>query len=277
MRDLGKESSRIEAELSGEQLEILVDATDNDKRRIIALLKKHGVEDTEIVEDPSVDLGDIIPTLRKAKVRLTESFFRDLAANVDMPFLGEEEIKDFCQNGKGLQFLTVLPYRVIEEYLILPLEISNETAQIALANPLNEKAMTVLEGLLGQRRVSWYVASLETVNRAIQRVYGEIHVKKALMDLYYRNPDESAHRVLFPSQKYWLIGTVAAIFVGFSVNSVMTIAILLAAVNVGYFVINPQLKSTFRCGASSRHEKSTTSLKANLKKSKMLNCLLTLC
>ena len=74
---------------------------------------------------------------------------------------------------------------------------------------------------------------------AIDRVYREIHVKKALMDLYYRNPDESAHKVLFPNQKRFIIGLIIATIVSCLVNSVLTFAFLFAAVNVFYFLINP--------------------------------------
>jgi hypothetical protein len=239
MYDFSKTNPKTEAELSVEQIEIMLDSVDDDKLKIIALLKKHGIQDTEIIEDQNVALGEIIPTLLKAKVRIPESFFRDLADHLYMPFAGEKEIENFCQSGQGFQWLTVLPYRVIEEYFLLPLEISDETAKIALANPLNHKAMMILKSLLGKRKLIWYAASSETVARAVQKVFGEIHVKKALKDLYYRNPDESAYRVLFPNQKYWLIGTFAALLVGLSINSVLTIAVLLAAINVGYFVINP--------------------------------------
>ena len=83
------------------------------------------------------------------------------------------------------------------------------------------------------------VAPSESVDMAIERVYREIHMKKALLDLYYRNPDESAHKVLFPSQKYFIIGVIVALVVSYLVNSALTFAFLFAAVNVFYFLINP--------------------------------------
>jgi cellulose synthase/poly-beta-1,6-N-acetylglucosamine synthase-like glycosyltransferase len=209
------------------------------KKQVIRLLKKHGVKDTETVEAPDVKTEDVIPTLKKTKVKVPEAFFKHLAAELSLPFLKRTEIKKFCRVSHECRFLTVLPYRVIEEYLILPMQITETTAKIALANPLNHKAIMILQCLLGERQVTWCVASSESIDMAIEKVYCEIHVKKALLDLYYRNPDESAHKVLFPNQKYFIIGVIIATVVSCAVNSALTFAVLFAAVNVFYFLINP--------------------------------------
>jgi len=222
----------------GKYLENL-DTAKISKNQVILLLKKHGVKDTETLEAPDVKKEDIISTLRKAKVKVPEAFFKHLAAELELPFLKQAEIKKFCKVSSECRFLTVLPYRIIEEYLILPMQITETTAKIALANPLNHKAIMILQCLLGERQVTWRVASSESIDMAIEKVYREIHVKKALLDLYYRNPDESAHKVLFPSQKYFIIGVIIAIVVSCLVNSALTFAFLFAAVNVFYFLINP--------------------------------------
>ena len=209
------------------------------KKQVIRLLKKSGVKDTEILETPDVKAEDIIPTLKKTKVKVPDAFFKNLAAELRLPFLKRVEIKKMCSVSHECRFLTVLPYRVIEEYLILPLQITDATAKIALANPLNHKAIMILQCLLGERQVTWCVASSEAIDMAIEKVYREIHMKKALLDLYYRNPDESAHKVLFPNQKYFIIGVIIATIVSCLVNSVLTFVVLFAAVNIFYFLINP--------------------------------------
>ena len=209
------------------------------KKQVIRLLKKHGVKDIETLETPDIKKEDIIPTLRKAKVKVPDAFFKHLAAELGFSFLKRAEIKKFCGVSQECRFLTVLPYRIIEEYLILPMQITETTAKIALANPLNHKAIMILQCLLGERQVEWCVASSESIDMAIEKVYREIHVKKALLDLYYRNPAESAHKVLFPNQKYFLIGVIIAIIISCAVNSALTFTFLFAAVNIFYFLINP--------------------------------------
>ena len=208
------------------------------KQQVIDLLKKYDVKETEILTS-EVKTENIIPTLRKAKVNVPEAFFKALAAELELPFLKRAEIKKLCKVSSKCRFLTVLPYRVIEEYLILPMKITETTAEIALANPLNHKAIMILQCLLGSRHVTWCVASSESIDMAIEKGYSEIHMKKALMDLYYRNPDESAHKVLFPQQKYFIIGVILAVIVSCLINSAFVFGLLFAAVNVVYFLMNP--------------------------------------
>ena len=209
------------------------------KEQVISLLKTHAVADTHILEEPAVRTEDVIPTLRKAKVEVPEAFFRDLASEVHLSFLSKAEFKQHCRASPHCKVVSVLPYRVLEEYLIVPLQITETDAQLVLSNPFNRKAMMVIQVLLGKRKVTWHLASSESVDMAIEKVYSEIHKQSALMDLYYRNPDESAHQVLFPSQKYWIIGVLLAITAAAVVSSVLTFAVLFAVINIAYFVINP--------------------------------------
>jgi cellulose synthase/poly-beta-1,6-N-acetylglucosamine synthase-like glycosyltransferase len=239
MENSSVETAKIEVNAVLEQSQEKSVTVSISKKKIIRLLKKHGVADTKIVENPEVKTEDIISTLRKAKVKVPEAFFEDLATKMGLPFVTRAEIKKFCRVGHECQFLTILPYRIIKEYLILPMQITETTAKIALANPLNHKAIMILQCLLGERQVVWYVASSESIDMAIEKVYQKIHMKKALLDLYYRNPDESAHKVLFPSQKYLIIGILLAIFVACLINSMLTFAVFFAIVNVAYFLINP--------------------------------------
>jgi cellulose synthase/poly-beta-1,6-N-acetylglucosamine synthase-like glycosyltransferase len=217
------------------------------KQRLIDLLKKHRVRETCLLENPNVKKEDAISTLRKAKVKVPEGFFKDLAAEVGFSFLKKAEIKKLCRRDEDCQFLTILPYRVIADYMIIPLQITDATAKIALENPLNLKAMMVLRCLLGERKVTWVIASSDSISTAIEKVYQKIHVKKALLDLYYRNPDESAHKVLLQSQKILVASALLAVLIAALVDSALTFAFLFAAVNVAYFAMNPvKLYISFR-------------------------------
>jgi hypothetical protein len=209
------------------------------KEHILYLLKQNRVEDIQIVENPDIKTAAIIPTLRKAKIKMPEKVFQDIATEANLPFLTYTEIKDHCYNKHDCNFLTILPYRVIEKYLIIPLQITSKTASLVTANPFNHKAMMIMQILLGERHVQWSVASSESIEYAVENVFREIHKQSALMDLYYRKPDESAYKVLFKNQKYWIIGTLIAILVAGIINSVLTFAVLFAAINVLYFIINP--------------------------------------
>jgi cellulose synthase/poly-beta-1,6-N-acetylglucosamine synthase-like glycosyltransferase len=209
------------------------------KEEIILLLKKHGVTETKIVENPEIRAEDVIPTLRKAKVKVPDRFFGDLAVVFGLSFMAQAQLKKLCDSEHAFRFLTALPYRVIEDYLIIPLEITKTTAKMALANPLNRKALLIMQSLLGERQITWVVASLDSVERAKEKVYSEIHKKTALLDLYYRNPDESAHKVLSMGQQIFIFCIIGALLVANVLSYAWTFAVLFAAVNVAYFLITP--------------------------------------
>ncbi|MCW4044877.1 MAG: glycosyltransferase [Candidatus Bathyarchaeota archaeon] len=209
------------------------------KEEIIRLLKKHGVAETKLLESPDIGAEDVVSTLRKAKVKVPEGFFADLATAFGLPFMTQQQLKRLCSNEQACRFLTALPYRVIEDYLIIPLEITKATAKMALANPLDRKALLIMQHLLGERQVTWVVASLDSVEMAKERVYSEIHKKSALLDLYYRNPDESAYRVLTSGQKMFVFILFQVLLVAAIISSAVTFAVIFAAINVVYFLITP--------------------------------------
>jgi hypothetical protein len=71
MEKCSVETERIEIEAvpSQPQEAPRTDARIN-KEEIIPLLKKHGVTETKIVENPEIRAEDVIPTLWKAKVKV---------------------------------------------------------------------------------------------------------------------------------------------------------------------------------------------------------------
>jgi cellulose synthase/poly-beta-1,6-N-acetylglucosamine synthase-like glycosyltransferase len=209
------------------------------KEEIIRLLKKHGVTETKIVENPEIKAEDVISTLRKAKVKVPDRFFEELAAAFGLSFIAPAQLKKLYDSEHAFRFLTALPYRVIEDYLIIPLEITKTTAKMALANPLNRKALLVIQHLLGERQITWVLVSLDSVEKAKEKVYREIHKKTALLDLYYRNPDESAYKVFSSGQKIFIFVLFQVFLVATIISSAMTLAVLFAAVNVIYFLITP--------------------------------------
>ncbi len=234
------ESEKIEVTIGSEPFERSTSPSVNfTKPQMITLLHKHGVKDTTFLESPDVKVEQIVPMLRRAKVNVPETFFQEMASEAKMPFLSAAKIDSHCRCDRQSEFLTVLPYRVITEYSIIPVQITRDIAHLALANPLNRKAMLIMEVLLGNRKIAWFLASSASIDRVVEQYYREIHKQKALMDLFYRNPDESAHKVLYKNQKYWLIGTLIAIVVSAIISSVVTFAVLFVVINVAYFAMNP--------------------------------------
>lgn len=96
----------------------IIDATNKrpvDKEYIVELLKKCRVN-TSAIERQEIQLKDIIPTLRKAKVNLPERFFRDLASELGMHFLEIEEVKKIISSGKKSKLMEIVPYQIVSKY-----------------------------------------------------------------------------------------------------------------------------------------------------------------
>ena len=60
-----------------------------------------------------------------------------------------------------------------------------------------------------------------------------------MLDLYNRTPNQSAYRVLYPKQKYFIIAVITALTIAVIINSAVTFMALFAAISIGYFIVNP--------------------------------------
>ena len=53
-----------------------------------------------------------------------------------------------------------------------------------------------------------------------------------MLDLYNRTPNQSAYRVLFPKQKYFIIAVIAALTVAIIIDSAVTFMVLFAVISI---------------------------------------------
>ena len=208
------------------------------KDHLIELLKSNGIE-TKVTERPQIKLEDVIPTLILTKTNISESFFKNLALKLDLDFIDFSKIQRLYSKESRSQLVTILPYNVIKQYSIVPIEINQTNAKFATSNPFDEKIKIVLQCLFSSWQIDLCCASPKSIEWAIENVYSKIHKEKAMLDLFNRTPDQSAYKVLFPAQKYFIIGLLSVIGIGLAVNSLLTVAVLFATINIGYFLINP--------------------------------------
>jgi cellulose synthase/poly-beta-1,6-N-acetylglucosamine synthase-like glycosyltransferase len=221
--------------------EIVIDTTTKepiDKTTLLAILKLHHVK-TAAAEDSKIVLAEVIPSLRKAKVNLPEAFFKDLASKVGLHFLEYAKIRKLYQKKEKSQLVSIVPYAVICKYKVIVLEINGSVIDLAVDNPLDKRVMVTLQTLFSTWKINLCVVSTKAIDWAIDSIYREIHKKIAMLDLYNRTPDQSAYKVLYPSQKYFIIALTAAIAVSMIISSAATFMVLFAAISIGYFIINP--------------------------------------
>lgn len=89
------------------------------------------------------------------------------------------------------------------------------------------------------RNVEYYIGSIDRIEEAIDSVYRKIHKDKAMWDLYYRIPEESAYKVLVQWQRYLILGMASALLVLSITDYPASLVIVFTAVNVAYSIINP--------------------------------------
>lgn len=220
---------------------IIIDSTPDkplNKNKLIDLLKAHQVE-TKTVEDQNTKLEDIIPSLSKAKINIPEAFYKELAYKLDIPFIDYAKIKKIYAEEKRSKLIAVLPYPIISKYKVIPLQVEGQVMDLAVDNPLDRKVLVAVQYLFAQYKINLQVISTKAIDWAIDNIYNEIHKKNAMLDLYNRSPDQSAYKVLYPKQKYFIIGVTAAIIVAAVINSAVTFMALFATISILYFIVNP--------------------------------------
>lgn len=129
-----------------------------DKKSLLKLLKSHRVK-TSSIENSEISIEEIIPTLKKAKVNIPETFFRDLAAQSGLSFLGHSKVKKIYQSEQKSKLITILPYPIVSKYKIIPLEINKSYVEVAVDNPLDRRVMVTLQYLFGNWKIVLHVAS----------------------------------------------------------------------------------------------------------------------
>ena len=207
-------------------------ATTVSKRWLVEKLRNYCNEDLSFLDNPKVNEQNLIFALQARRINVKEGFFAELANELGVPFIQDGDLEE------NSELAATLPYKVLLENLALPLNLSDGRIKIATANPLNKGFLTMLEELL-HAKVELCVTSIDAIEHAAGKGYREIHKHRALGDLRYRNPDESAYRVLYPWQRRLIIGLVLFLGVLFVVNYPLSFIVVFAAINLLYFGVSP--------------------------------------
>lgn len=207
-------------------------ATTVSKCWLVEKLRNYCNEDLSFLDNPKVNEENLIFALQERKINVNEGFFAELASELGVPFIQDSDLEE------NSELAATLPYKVLLENLALPLDLSHGRMKIATANPLNKGFLTMLEELL-HAKVELFVSSIAGIEHAAGKGYREIHKHRALRDLRYRNPEESAYRVLYPWQRRLIIGLALLLGVLFVVNYPISFIVVFAAINLLYFGVSP--------------------------------------
>ncbi len=202
------------------------------KEQFLSLLREEGIDGISVLEQEKVTLNNIIFYLQYYRFDVNEHFFLELAKELRLPFVAKEQVL------KQSRLATILPFEIIEDQLIILTQIKPESVVIVTANPFNTRLLEKIEIIL-HKKIEISIASIQAIEAANDSGYREIHKYKALKELFDRDPDESAYRVLYPWQRNTLIIISFLASVLFLINGTLAIVLIFSFVNFFYFIFNP--------------------------------------
>jgi glycosyltransferase XagB len=206
---------------------------------VISLLKKNpAFRDGAL--PPGTRPQSAVFKLRELKIDPGDNFFKDLASNLGLSFIEPDELMSKSYLASSL------PFTVLRKNLIFLLKIDSNKVVIATSNPLNKKLFLELEKIF-KKHIEVCVSTTGAIEYAIDKGYSEIHRDKAIGQLRDRKPDESAYKVLYPWQRSVLITILVFFFTFLIYDFTLVMLVILWAVNILYFFVNPfKLYISFR-------------------------------
>ncbi len=127
----------------------------------------------------------------------------------------QEELVSFLARQQRLPFFDLdpsmieqpiarlLPEREARLYGALPVAVDDQSIMVAMVDPLDTEAIKNVAAIL-DREVVVGITTEEAFERTLEMLYQEDYTYKSTQDLFFRYPEESAFRVITPSQKITL-------------------------------------------------------------------------
>ncbi|MCC7450929.1 MAG: glycosyltransferase [Anaerolineae bacterium] len=118
----------------------------------------------------------------------------------------------------------------------IPLKRKGASVDVVTAYRPTDELTEKICRTLNVERVNYFVATEADILRAINRVFRDRLLKRAVLRLYYRNPHESAYTIMTPQQFVVFIALLMAgllLFVAAPVRTLITVSLTL---NIGFFL-----------------------------------------
>lgn len=214
------------------QLQLLELSNNKFFEKFKSLLKKYNIKFKGVQYNDSIDERVIMNYIRKYKLDVDENFYKELADLLKIDFISNRELVS------NFDLATILPYNTIRKNLIFITEITDDYIKVATSNPFSIKIFDELEKIFN-RRVKLGIASYDAIEIALDFGYKDEHAYKAMSELRERNPADSAYKVIYPWQKYFIY--LVCILLGASaiLGNVTIFILLFSLLNIYYFIINP--------------------------------------
>lgn len=210
------------------------------KEDIIKILTSNRVVDIETLQKPEISIENVIQYLARYKIPVPESFYREIAQIYELTYIDYDVL--LSMSRKAVEFSPECglssSYVCKFEHLVFPLQETDEYLHIATANPFQDDLFDRLKTDTGKSiRIS--IASISAIQTAVDIGYKSVHSYSALSELYERNPDESAYKILIPWHRAMVVVLALAVILLLVYDLFWGAFFLFTLINISYFIINP--------------------------------------
>jgi cellulose synthase/poly-beta-1,6-N-acetylglucosamine synthase-like glycosyltransferase len=184
----------------------------------------------KLMDDDTVSLADFIPCLLAEWPVVPNSFFANLAVTLGVEYVDHV-------NETATKTSAIVPYAVLREHQSIITGLTKEALTLATANPLDHSLADLLGRVL-KLKVIVKVAPPRLVQKVASRAHEPGHRERALNELRYLLPSQSACRVFYDWQAITVIAVVViSLFFAF-LNLPLALVVVFGTINVIYFFSN---------------------------------------
>ena len=150
-----------------------------------------------------------------------------LAEQFELPLV---DLTDYEPEPEALE---TIPEPVARDLRAVPLAMENGTLYLAISDLLDDPTVELLREHT-QLELRGFLATRNSIDELLQRVYGRRYVAEATTGLLERAPDECANRVLTGGQKVFFIGLAVAFVICLVLAPITTLIAFMAITSVFY-------------------------------------------
>ena len=161
-----------------------------------------------------VQLNEALDLAESTGVRLGKAL-------VNKQFVNTKQLYEVLANQADLELVDIKSIKIDEsaahlidsnterEYGILPIEVSDNKVTVAMVDPLNHDAQTLVFDETGMEVIPVLVTE-EDMESVLESLYSEEYLARSTSELLERMPEESAYKVLSRGQKIFFIILIVA-------------------------------------------------------------------
>jgi hypothetical protein len=202
------------------------------KRDLVDMLKAYAPSEilNKLLDDDTVTLATFIPLLLAEWPSVPNSFFANLAATLGLEYVDHAD-------ETVTKTTAIIPYAVLREHQTIVTALTRQQLTIATANPL-DPSLSELLGKTLKLKIVVTVAPPWLVRTVASSAHEPGQRERALNELRYLLPSQSAYRVFYDWQAITIIAIAAiSIFLAF-LNPILALVVVFGAINVAYFFTN---------------------------------------